>query len=46
MDRVLDNSEFFHENGGNLHNDRADLEIKKYNVFCEDQKRRRMGIKK
>lgn len=46
MDRVIDNHQFFHENGGNLHNERADLEIKKYLVFCEEQSRRRKGIKK
>ncbi len=36
----------FHENGGTLHNKRADLEIKKYQVFCEEQRRRRLGIKR
>ena len=44
INRVLDRG-FFHENGGQLHNRRADLEIKKYQVFCENQKRRRLGIK-
>lgn len=46
VDSVLANPDFFHENGGDLHNDRADEEIKKWQVFCEDQRRRRMGIKK
>ena len=44
IDKVLARG-LFHENGGSLHNKRADLEIKKYQVFCENQKRRRMGIK-
>lgn len=46
MDRVLDNPALFFENGGGLHNKRADEEIKKYQIFCEDQRRRRLGIKK
>lgn len=36
----------FYENGGALHNKRADTEIQKYNVYCENQRRRRLGIKK
>ena len=44
IDRILALG-FFHENGGQLHNKRADLEIKKYQVFCENQSRRRRGIK-
>jgi uncharacterized protein YdaU (DUF1376 family) len=46
VDRILANTEFFHVNGSHYHNERADLEIKKYQVFCEDQRRRRLGIKK
>ena len=45
IDRVLARGVFF-ENGGELHNKRADIEIQKYNIFCENQKRRRLGIKK
>ena len=45
IDKVLARG-LFYENGGGLHNKRADAEIQKYNVFCENQKRRRMGIKK
>lgn len=45
IDKVLARGLFF-ENGGGLHNKRADAEIQKYNVFCENQKRRRLGIKK
>ena len=44
VDRVI--ALFFHDNGGALHNERADLEIKEYRVHCENQRRRRMGIKK
>ena len=46
LDAVLDNRELFHENGGGLHNRRADEEIQKYRVYCENQRRRRLGIKK
>lgn len=46
VDRVLANGDFFFENGGNLHNSRADEEIQKYRIYCENQRRRRMGIKK
>lgn len=46
IDRVLSNDNFFHKNGAGIHNERADIEIKKYHVFCEDQRRRRLGIKK
>lgn len=46
VDRVLSNPEFFHENGGSLHNTRADEELRKFRIFCEDQSRRRRGIKK
>lgn len=45
IDKVLARG-LFHENGNALHNKRADMEIKKYQVFCEDQRRRRLGIKK
>lgn len=45
IDKVLARG-VFHENDGMLHNKRADLEIKKYQVFCENQHRRRLGIKK
>lgn len=46
LDRVLDNPALFHENGGGLHNTRADEEIQKYRIYCENQRRRRLGIKK
>lgn len=36
----------FHLNDNELHNSRADLEIKSYRVYCENQRRRRLGIKK
>lgn len=45
IDKVLARG-LFHENGGGLHNKRADAEIQKYNVYCENQRRRRLGIKK
>ena len=45
IDKVLERG-FFYENGGGLHNKRADIEIKAYQVFCENQRRRRLGIKK
>lgn len=45
IDRVLALGLFF-ENGGKLHNKRADIEIQKYNIFCENQKRRRLGTKR
>ena len=43
VDRILRNPALFHENGGQLHNTRADEEIAQAKKYGEVQRQRRLG---